>query len=391
MRILHLTHSSDPRGGGPWEAILQFSQKHIKSGHEIITVTCDDRNAKWFQESTIPTIGLGPSNRYGYCSNLKSWLKENSEAFDCAIVHGLWQYHGFLSQEVFPKIGLPYFVFPHGMLDPWFKQQYTLKHIKKAIYWRVIEHKVIGKAKAVLFTCEEEKILARSTFSPYTCNERIVPLGIKGISEGIRNREARLLEEYPSLENQKFLLYLGRVHKKKGLDLLLNAYLKLDVCPPHLLIAGPVDCHHFESELKSMESKILSKFPEWICVWAGMIQGDLKWDALTVADAFILPSHQENFGIAVIEALAVGTPVLITNRVNIFNEIQGASAGLVSDDSIESVYAMLKEWMSFDEIMKAEFASNAKKCFYENYEISQAAENFLNVIQEEISSSSVGV
>lgn len=385
MKILHCTHSSDPRGGGPWEAIVQFSQEHIQSGHEILAVTCDDPDAEWCKESKIPTIGLGPSNGYGYCSKLKPWLVENAGAYDCVIIHGLWQYHGYLAKEIFPKLGVPYFVFPHGMLDPWFKREYAIKHLKKAIYWRLVEDKVVSNANAVLFTCEEEKILARKTFTPYVCNERIVPLGIKEIIDNESPKKDEFFEVYPTLENKPFILYLGRVHKKKGLDILLNAYLKLEFCPPHLMIAGPIDCPQFKVELISLANKISSRFPDWVCVWAGMIKGKIKWQALTVADAFVLPSHQENFGIAVIEALAVGTPVLITNRVNIFNEIADAGAGLVSDDSVEDVLKMVQEWMSLDQIAKREYASSARQCFYKNYEISQAAENFLNVINEEIS------
>jgi len=389
VKILHCTHSCDPRGGGPWEAIVQFSKEHIQSGHEVLAVTCDDPMAPWCQESQIPTIGLGPANGYGYTSKLENWLRENAGAFDCAIVHGLWQYHGFIAEKVFPKIGLPYFVFPHGMLDPWFKKQYFLKHLKKALYWKFIEHRVLSHADSVLFTCEEEMQLARDTFYPYKCNARIVPLGIEALSEGYPEIGSAFFKKYPNLENKNFLLYLSRVHLKKGLDMMLNAFLKLEECPPHLVIAGPVDCHLFEKELKAIENKISARFPEWICVWAGMIRGDLKWDALSVADAFVLPSHQENFGIAVIEALAVGTPVLITNRVNIFNEISAAEAGLVSDDTLEGVLNMLKEWMGLDHISKTQYASKAKKCFYKNYEISQAAENFLNVINEEISKRSL--
>src|ERR1700730_14582766 len=96
------------------------------------------------------------------------------------VVHGLWQFHGFCAMRVSTRIGVPYFVFPHGMLDPWFRRSYPLKHLKKQLYWVLAERRVLQSAKAVLFTSRNESRLAKVTFLPGArYRGRILPLGVQ--------------------------------------------------------------------------------------------------------------------------------------------------------------------------------------------------------------------
>jgi glycosyltransferase involved in cell wall biosynthesis len=111
-----------------------------------------------------------------------------------------------------------------------------------------------------------------------------------------------------------------------------------------------------------------------------MLRGDLKWGALRSADAFVLISHQENFGIAVVEALACGTPVLISDQVNIWREIADHHAGLVCADTREDAARALCAWAEMERPARARFAARARDCFSARFHIQQAAKRLLDVL-----------
>ena len=119
---------------------------------------------------------LGPARgRYAYTARLIPWLESNAPRFEAIIVEGLWQFHGFGVWRVLHSATTPYFVYPHGMLDPWFKRTYPLKHLKKWLYWPWAEYRVLRDARAVIFTCEEERRLARESFWLYSASEAVLP------------------------------------------------------------------------------------------------------------------------------------------------------------------------------------------------------------------------
>ncbi|MDB6150097.1 MAG: glycosyl transferase group 1, partial [Chthoniobacter sp.] len=319
--------------------------------------------------------------------------------------HGLWQYHGRGTRLGLRASSTPYFIFPHGMLDPWFKTAYPLKHVKKALYWRLIEARVLRDAAAVLFTCEEERRLAQTTFAAYRCTERIAPLGIEPPGGDPEVQSAAFKRQFPELAGQRVLLFLGRLHEKKGCDLLIRAFA--EVCqapipehqaPLHLMLAGPcADASYLESLNRlaaSLHLPILnlpsSKHPPPITVSAprlsvsfpGMLSGDVKWGALRAAEAFVLPSHQENFGIAVAEALACGTPVLISNKVNIWREIEGDGAGLVEDDTQKGTGRLVGAWIKLGQPEKERMREAAQSCFGQRFEVHRAAASLLDTLTE---------
>jgi glycosyltransferase involved in cell wall biosynthesis len=113
-----------------------------------------------------------------------------------------------------------------------------------------------------------------------------------------------------------------------------------------------------------------------------MLSGDMNWGAFHCADAFILPSHQENFGIAVAEALSCGLPVLISDKVNIWREIQGAGAGLVAPDTLDGTRELLTRWLTLDEPARAQTREQARVCFERHFHIAAAAESLLATLQQ---------
>jgi glycosyltransferase involved in cell wall biosynthesis len=118
--------------------------------------------------------------------------------------------------------------------------------------------------------------------------------------------------------------------------------------------------------------------------WLGMLQGEDKWGAFYAAEAFCLPSHQENFGIVVAEALACGKPVLISNKVNIWREIEADAAGFVDEDTIAGTVRNMKRWLALNESGYSAMSGNAKHCFESRFQIRRAAERLVEIIREHV-------
>ena len=223
-------------------------------------------------------------------------------------------------------------VYTHGMLDPWFKRRYPLKHLKKMLYWPWAEYRVLREASAVLFTCEEERVLARQSFRPYRCNEVVVKYGTAGPQGDPQVSWRRSTESIRSCgESGWRCLWDGCMRRKAA----IFCCRLLRRCWPRCgLASGDVRSGPgwLAGELTAMAERL--KIAERV-TWAGMVSGDLKWGAVRAAEVFVLPSHQENFGIVVAEALACGTPALISNKVNIWREVQRRGAGIVGADDLD--------------------------------------------------------
>ena len=379
MRILRAINSTDRVGGGPIEGIIQSSQLLLKWGHTVEIVSLDSPDAPWLKSFPIATYALGSTkaNKYGYSSKYVPWLRQNAGNYDVVVVHGIWQYSSFGAWIALRKLGIPYYVFTHGMLDPWFKRTYPLKHLKKWLYWPWAEYRVLRDAQAVLFTCEEERILARKSFWLYKCNELVVNYGTTAPTGDPALQRQAFLNQFPELRHKRILLFLGRVHVKKGCDLLLEAFAKVAGSEDslHLVMAGP-DQTGWQAKLQSSAKKLGI---DQKITWTGMLSGKLKWGALYAAEVLVLPSHQENFGIVAAEAMACGVPVLISNKVNIWREIVADGAGLVANDDLNGTTQLLQKWLAMSPDEQQTMQEKAKRCFTERFEIQRAAQCLVEV------------
>lgn len=357
-------------------------------GHEVETVSADAPGSAWEKSLQIPVHLKGPARGpLEYSRDFNQWLVENSGRFDAIISHGLWRFNSRATRLAARSAGRPYFVFPHGMLDPWFKRYYPIKHLKKCAFWWLTEYSVLRDARAVLFTCREELLLARESFRPYKCVERVVPLGTSEPPENKDDQQKAFSKTFPEIQNKRVILFLGRLHEKKGCDLLLRAFLNLLESKSreiwrdlHLMIAGPCSHPDYLKLLKQLAASCEALSPGSVS-FPGMLSGDLKWGALRQAEVFVLPSHQENFGIAVVEALACGTPVLISRPVNIWREIESSGAGMVDSDTVEGCSRLLERWLNLADEGKTEMAGRAVGSFKQYFEITQTAVSLIDTIQ----------
>lgn len=384
MKLLHVISSINPQGGGPIEGIRQLQAPLKQLGMEVEIVCCDAPDAPWLATSGLPTIhALGPVRMgYSYTPHLLPWLRENAPRFDAIIVEGIWQYHGLAVRQALASTKVPYFVFTHGMLDPWFKHTYPLKHLKKWLYWPWAEYRVLRDARAVIFTCEDERLLARQSFWLYRANEAVTTYGTSSPPNNGNELAQRFLAAHPHLQGKRIVLFLSRIHEKKGCDLLLDAFAQVAKTDEHLhlVMAGP-DQTGWAATLRAQAEKlgIVDRIS-----WPGMLQGDGKWGAFYAAEVFCLPSHQENFGIVVAEALACGKPVLISNKVNIWREIETDAAGFVDEDTVDGTVRNLRRWLVLDAEGYVQMSDRARQSFVTRFHIRRAAERLVEIIQEHV-------
>lgn len=384
MRLLRILPSLDPRGGGPMEGARNIDSCLASKGVHVEVLTLDSPDAGDFLHLYPATVhALGPSKwGFGYNSRLVPWLREHGSVFDAVIVDGLWQYHGFGTWRALAGSSTPYFVLPHGMLDPWFKYKYPLKHLKKWLYWPWAEYRLLRDARAVVFTCDEERRLARDSFWLYRCNEVVTSYGTKSPPSNAQELTGAFLQKHPELSGKRLLLFLSRIHEKKGCDLLLEAFARFADRDPtlHLVMAGP-DQTGWVATLQQQANALGVAHR---ITWPGMLTGNDKWGAFHAAEVFCLPSHQENFGIVVAEALGCGKPVLISNKVNIWREIEGDRAGIVNDDTLEGTVAGLAAWLAMTPEQQEDMRLAARNCFEQRFQIEQVAESLIRIISEHV-------
>ncbi len=411
----------NPASGGPCQGIRNSIPELEKMGVHNEVVCLDDPNENFIAKDAFKIYALGPGKTaWCYSEKLIPWLKSNLLRFDVVIIHGLWLYNGYAtlksikylqkrakknnSLDKVPKL----FVMPHGMLDPYFQiaADRKLKAIRNQLYWKFITSKLIAKADGILYTTQTELNLARTTFPGYRPKKELnVGYGIQAPPPSASISNPLLFTKFTQLKGKSYFLFLSRIHQKKGLDILIEAYLTamqrkyslsaavassnaMDLPQdenedewPLLVIAGPGLESNYGKKIKERvaASGILSN----TVIFTGMLDGDIKWEAFYNCEAMILPSHQENFGIAVVEALACGKPVLISNQVNTWCEIKENKAGLVADDTLQGTVELFEKWDALQEYEKKEMGVNAGNCYMECFGIETAAKRMYNTLAEQ--------
>ena len=391
MKILSIITKVNPRNGGPIQGILNYHTVLFNYGCERDIVTFENPNdvIKFNLPESLKIHSLGQSfTPLAFNNRLFPFLVQNAINYDVLIIHGIWQYHSICTIKAIewlkknrPELILPkVYCMPHGMLDPWFQKEKTrkLKAIRNYVYWYLFEKKVINEVDGILFTCEEELLLAKTTFSGYNPKREInVGYGIEAPPENNLNFSEAFTYSCPGINGEQFLLFLSRIDFKKGVDLLIEAFNLLSKeYPelPHLVIAGPTDSFFAKEMILMADGNPKIHF-------TGMLRGPEKWGALYGCDVFVLPSHQENFGIAVAEALACGKPVLISNKVNIYREIQEGGAGIINDDTLEGTISNLKHWIELSAIEKQKMCEAAQQVYLKHFNVENAAKKMVSTFK----------
>lgn len=241
-------------------------------------------------------------------------------------IHGLWEASTALACSASRSLGVPYVLSPHGMLEPW---ALANGRVKKLLYKQLIEQRNVSHADCLhaLTLAEAEQLCRFGARGPIA----IIPNGV----DVPFSRDAQpFFKLHPGLAGKRIVLYLARLHPKKGVDLLLQAWrqIALQHADAHLVLAGP-DSDGMLARLQQAAAD--GGFANTV-TFAGMLTGTMKWSALAAAEAFILPSHSEGLSVAVLEAMGMGLPVIVTTACNM-PAVSEARAGWEIDASIEAI------------------------------------------------------
>ncbi len=399
----------DPATGGPCQGIRNSIPELKKRGINNEVVCLDDPALSFLKEDSFQIHALGAGKGpWCYSPKLIPWLLENLRRFDAVIIHGLWLYPSHAATKAIKllknnkskkekkRLHIPQvFVMPHGMLDPYFQTDLSrkMKALRNWFYWKLIESEVVNKADGLLFTCKEELVLAREPFRPYHPKKEInVGYGIKEPPLFALKMKQEFLKLCPQLRFDSYFLFLSRIHQKKGIENLIRAYEKvankmqgehnksavLQLSFPKLVIAGPGLETRYGKKMQSLVQE--SKTLQHSVFFPGMLTGNAKWGAFYGSEAFILPSHQENFGIAVVEALACGKPVLISNKVNIWKEISTSNAGIVHDDTLDGTINLLNDFKLLTVSEKNKMAAEARITYEKYFNVAVVSQQLIDAI-----------
>jgi glycosyltransferase involved in cell wall biosynthesis len=265
----------------------------------------------------------------GTSMHLARGLIEKIPDVDIVHIHSLYMFHTAVSAFYCGKFQTPFVISPHGALDPYI---YKRHRFRKMIIEVLFQNRVTRCASGIHFITEEERMLAKKY--TYGTPGFVVPLGLEIDEYTNRPSKRTLFSRFPELNGKKIILFLGRVNFKKGLDILVNAFADVarerdDV---HLLIAGPDDDGYGKRVTAWLKKeKVYTK-----TTLAGMLQGEEKLEALHYSSLFVLPSYSENFGIAILESMACGLPVIVSEKVNLWPVVVAAKAGHVAPCDAEA-------------------------------------------------------
>jgi glycosyltransferase involved in cell wall biosynthesis len=341
MKVLHVIGTMTPEHGGPDVAVFELARELAAAGERVAIWTTNLATRGDFRLSLGPQTldvpigcnieregvevryfaGTWPS-RWRASRPMAQALTRGVAAFDLVHIHTLYSFPTLAASRACLRAGVPYLLRPHGMLDPYLRRR---RRWRKLVYERLFERRTLDAAAAIHFTTSEEMRLA----APLDIRAPgvVVPLGVRLEDYARLPAPSLFRAAHPEIGDRRIVLYLGRLNFKKGLDLLARAFGMLlrrrdDV---HLVLAGPDQ----EGYGRRVRRWLAEEGALAHVTFTGMLRGEAKLAALAAADVWTLPSYSENFGLAVVEALAAGAPVVISDQVNLWPELAAARAGVV--------------------------------------------------------------
>jgi glycosyltransferase involved in cell wall biosynthesis len=388
MKLLRCIRSANPALGGVSEALRQGCLGLSELGHLVEVVCLDEPDAPWLRDYPVRVHALGSASftlrraslePYQYSGPFMRWMRSNAGEYNAVTVEGLWQFPGLGVWLTLRDSKTPYFVIPHNQLDPWSSHGQPLKYAKKQAYWLIAQYRILRDAKAVLYLSEQEKMLARGCFWPYQAEEAVVGLAIAAPVGDPHSQLQAFFSRFPELRDKRLLLFMGRIHRVKGCDLLIEAFAHSSHADPslHLVFVGP-DQVGWQRKLQARVEELGLKSR---VTWTGMLSGDAKWGSFHAAEAFVLPSHTEGFPVAMVEAMACGVPVLISDKVNIWREAKATGGAIVASDDLEGTTELLGKWLQLAPDERESMKRRARKGYVEQFSRSVALERLVSVLQ----------
>jgi len=351
FKVLHVIPAIAPRYGGPSQVVLEMCRNLLSEGVDTVLATTNADVDNQLQVKLgeldlykeVPTIFFSKdfSESFKFSSKLAKWLHSHVRDFDLVHIHAIFSHSSLTAGRACQKYRVPYIVRPLGSLDPWSLKR---KRFLKYLLWSIGARRMLLRASVIHFTTTEERMLASKLIR--LNNGEVIPLGIddsfiKAKRNGSQNANSK-----------KYVLSLSRIDPKKGLELFIDSFLRIikvnEFKDWELIIAGDGDTKYV-NKLKSYINKNDAHSRIFLTGW---LNQDEKIEYLKNASLLAMPSYQENFGLSAVEAMACGVPVLVSEHVNLKNEINSAKAGWVVELNRDSIENALMEILRDKDVRK---------------------------------------
>lgn len=379
MKVLHVVHSLIPEAGGNAKVVAELTENLAKRGITtsiFTTIMEKDEQENLFQPKGV---GLFVSQQSFlargwpyYSPELKKNIMKEMSKFDIIHIHDIWHYPCYAAYRIAKRADKPYIITTQGTLEPW---ALKYKGLRKRIYMSLVQKRILQEAASIHALTDEETKHIRAIGIENTIIK--IPNGID--PQEFQNLPPRkdLDRLFPGLQGKRVILFLGRIHPIKGLDLLAKTFGKIarerdDV---RLLIAGP-NKEGYQAHIEKMlqTEGVLDKV-----IFTGMINGYEKMAVLNGADIFILPSYSEGFSIAVLEAMICGLPVIITSQC-CFPEVEISKAGFIIEPDTYQLANSLSKLLNDPELCKV-MGENGRELVLEKFTIDKIANQMINLYE----------
>ncbi|MEK7376525.1 MAG: glycosyltransferase [Candidatus Margulisiibacteriota bacterium] len=379
LKIMQVIQFFSPEMGGSVGNVFGLSKTLVKMGHEVTICTTDfafdEGYAKELKGVQVKKFA-SKYGKYRYTPEMKDWLEQETKNYDVLHLNNYWGYQNMVSSAAATKAGVPYVVSPHGSI-PIIMNGF----IKKYLFDLVFGARILRNASRVVGVSDLEK---RQIASKGVSDNKIVTISNAVIlpPEGIKDGQ-EFRKRYGIPENKKILLYLGRLHKRKGVDILIKAFSKLlaDKYNAVLVITGPDD--GFEKEAHAL---IKGLGIEKDVLLTGPLYGRDKYLAYYAADIYVLNSSYEIFGNTILEACSCGTPVVINDKGGIAGVVAG-NCGEVAKYDYEDLAKKIKVLLDSPQ-KRASYGEMGYKMVRENFTWDKIAKLYESVYIEVTSSKS---
>lgn len=381
MKVLHVTPSYYPafKYGGPIESVHLLNKALVEKGVTVDVFTTDagvDKNSSVETNKWIVIDGVRIKyfkyffyEHYTFSPELLLAVLREVKNYDLVHITGVWNFPVLAGALACILNKKPFIISPRGVL---YKDAINIKSkFIKLLYFNLIAKHYLKRANAIHYTTEDEK---ENVFQGINNNSIIIPNGIDlNYFNNLPPRNS-FKNKYPVLKDKKYILFLGRIHKQKGIDLLIEAFklISNEYSDLYLVIAGPDSVGYRKEIEKSLEKdNLLNEV-----IFTGMLLGREKLSAYVDAEMFILPSYFENFGMSVVEAMACGTPVIVSNKVGICQESKNSKSGIVVSNDSCSIYEAIKLLLD-DKRLSGRISNNEKNMIEKYYNINNVVEKII--------------
>ena len=369
---LNVVSHLDPRYGGLSAVVPYLGSAIAATGQFSISLAAFCTPNELYSESNHPEIALTvwPTSRTDWFRNreLRQQFHDLMSAADGVHIHGLWEHSTAAAARIARTLRKPYIISTHGMLEPWALKN---KALKKKIYSALVERGNLRSAACLhaLTHAEARDYRRYGLTGPIA----VIPNGVH-IPESISPDP--FLNHFPAMRGKRIILFMGRIHFKKGLDILVKSWASLAKQWPdaHLVLAGP----DFENTRASVEALAVEHGIREKILFTGMLRNELKWSALAASQCFVLPSYSEGLSVSVLEAMGVGLPVIVTEQCNL-PEVETSGTGWLIKSEIPSLTSSLSSFLNNSSRVNMEIGHRGRQLVKDRYNWTSVTERMINL------------